>query len=298
MVTAPNQTMTWGSHRLHKIWQKILPEDVLAQTPPIETKANCMACPKVQSDGFRPGVKCCTYHPKVPNYLLGFALDSASKGKVESLIEGGFLLPEGSGHTPMQWLDVMRLDQSKEYGRSSEVVCGFLDQSSGLCGIYDFRNSACSTYFCMYDQPYGETFWETLHHFMGRAELALIQIAMKKVGFDVEGYLDRYDQLSKFTPADLCDIERKNWKKEFLKVLWAEYFGKEKEFFRLCAAKIGELEDLPTLINREVLIRPNLLEISSLEKHSVESEEELIPMEELSNKLTGFMKRISRRQKT
>src|SRR3954454_5365908 len=48
---------------------------------PAEEKATCGSCamcppPGAEGDGayFRPDVKCCTYHPRLPNYLVGALL--------------------------------------------------------------------------------------------------------------------------------------------------------------------------------------------------------------------------------
>lgn len=285
--------MRWGRHQLHPIWRRILPETLLNFSPPSETVADCFNCPKVKSEGFRPGVKCCTYHPKVPNYLLGLALNSPSKELIERLIARGFLTPEGSGHTPLQWLEVMRLDQSADYGKSEKVVCDFLDR--GLCGIYNFRNSACSTYFCGYDQPWGEAFWERVHHLMARCELALVQIAMREVGFDLVSYFNNYDSLNSKTPEELCCLEDKSWKPDVMKLLWGDFYGRESDFFFACAEVVTSLRDPWQRIVSERLIRPNIMEISSMEPDALDNDQDLVPFTEVYERLLKLINRIEKR---
>ena len=136
------------------------------------------------------------------------------------MIAGGFLIPEGSGHTPIQWLEVLQQDQSEAYGKAGKTVCGFLDREKGLCRAYGYRNSACSTYFCKHDAKWGETFWEYVHHWLGRSELALTQWSLKQVGFDFASYLKNFEKLSSQAMDVICCTQTKSWKKESLKKLF------------------------------------------------------------------------------
>ena len=284
--------MTWGKQNFHPVWRKILPTEILDFQPPSEKKADCLNCPKIKSNGFRPGVKCCTYHPKVPNYMLGYALESESSAIITKLIAKGFLLPEGSGHTPLQWLEVMRLDQSREYGKSEKVVCDFLDRDRGLCGIYQYRNSACSTYFCMYDEKWGENFWERLHHLMARCELALTQIVLKEIDFDFAEYLEKYDRLSSLSPMELCDPATKAWRPSVLETLWGKHFGNEEAFFKNCSRALDGLSSPWQRICDEKLIRPNIVEISSMEHEALEDDNALLPFADVFHKLQKFIERV------
>src|SRR5687768_9766510 len=58
--------------------------EVIGHDLPAETKATCDSCPMCEPAGtkpsrlaFRPDVKCCTYEPTIPNFLVGLALGSA-----------------------------------------------------------------------------------------------------------------------------------------------------------------------------------------------------------------------------
>ncbi|MDA9951249.1 hypothetical protein N9D31_01615 [Oligoflexaceae bacterium] len=284
--------MKWGVHQLHHSWKRFLPEEALNFSPPKEKRADCLNCPKIKSDQFRPSVKCCTYHPKVPNYMLGYALKESktSAKKITALVEKGRFTPEGGGHTPLQWMDVMRLDQSKSYGKSDEVVCSFVED--GGCSIYSHRNSACATYFCQYDDVWGEEFWERMHHYMGRVELALVQICLKEAGFDLERYHQEFSFLSKKRADEVCDPVTKMWNKDSLDRLWGNYRGREAEFFRRCADTVDALSDPKAAVVAEVLISPNLIEISAMESR-VGGEEEPCPFEVVEARLLNFVDKVT-----
>jgi len=272
---------------------------MFAWQPPKEKKSTCFNCPKVQSHGFDRHLKCCTYHPKIPNYQLGDALMNGgdSQKNVERMIAGRFLTPEGSGHTPLQWLDVLQQDQAAEYGRSSKTICGFLDRDSGRCGVYGFRNSACTTYFCRHDQKWSEGFWEYVHHFIGRSELALTQYALKSIDFDYEKYLQIFNELSSRPPNELCEASSKCWKKDVYQALWSDWFGREAELFQKCSRLIRDhYDEIFNIVLEEQLNDPNLMEVSAMEARYSDSEDLPAPIEGVVERLETFYRRIRKKE--
>jgi len=261
-------TLQLGQHQVPGWWRFVLPEEVLRWRLPEERRATCMSCPKVVSDGFRPDYRCCTYHPQVPNFLLGMALsDKTMSPLVENMLVSGFLTPEGARHTPAQWMGVLSAAAKGAYGQGEQVLCQFLQAETGLCGIYPLRNSACSTFFCVHDAgAVGSAFWEALHHYIHRCELALMQWTLQELGFDRTAYLAKFSALSQKPLADVCDLTKRNWQEPAQKDLWGERYQDRLELLKACGELVwGHRHRLLEIVNQTVLSEADFLEIAALE---------------------------------
>src|SRR5687767_13521531 len=85
-----------GAHQFPGIWNYMMPREFLALKFPEERRATCMSCPKACYEGYRPEYRCCTYHPRVPSFLLGLAtLTPQGEAAVQRLLRRRMLLPEG-----------------------------------------------------------------------------------------------------------------------------------------------------------------------------------------------------------
>lgn len=209
-----------------------------------EKLATCLNCPKIIEDGFHPDIRCCTYHPRIPNFLLGLALENKDMVPIiDQTIAEDFGTPEGMQQSSLQAIESLQQHAQNAFGRNEKVVCRFLDRESKLCKIYLYRHSVCSTFFCKYDLgKTGEEFWEKLQTLVSQIETALAQWCMESVGFSVLEYFKRFDELS----SDIQSVSNqvsKSWSKSALKILWGDWYGKEQEFYLKCAQKIKEHQD-------------------------------------------------------
>jgi Fe-S-cluster containining protein len=229
-----------GKHLVPGVWRHFFPEDFLHFKFPEERFANCAKCPMVVSDGFNPVYKCCTHIPRVPNFLLGLALlDPNSAALIENMIANGFATPEGTVVTPGQARAALAQNAAGNFGKKLDARCDFLDVKTGRCGIYLYRNSVCSTFFCKSDlDSAGVEFWERVQGMAGQVETALSQWAMEEAGVDVVPYFKRFDQLSQGMIEGKTDSW--NWSEHDRSILWGEWYGKEKEFYIKCAEMIRE----------------------------------------------------------
>ncbi len=169
------QAFKIGHHWVPGIWRYMLPGALTEMTLPQERLATCLNCPKARFEGWRPDYRCCTYHPRVPNFLLGLALSEPASAKIiKRLVREGFLLPEGMISSPNQWAHYLTDTGEDRFGRSEKVLCPFLEQKSGLCQLYAFRNSVCSTFFCQHDHgDKGDRFWSSVQTVAQQVEMAL-----------------------------------------------------------------------------------------------------------------------------
>lgn len=227
--------MRVGNHNFPGIWGVMMPRELHGLRFPEERRATCMDCPKACYEGFRADYRCCTYFPRVSNFLLGLASETPAGDKaIDALIERGMLLPEGMHYAPSQWYDYLDDLQNEAFGKSKKVLCPMLDQPTGFCNIHAFRNAVCSTFFCYKDHgKAGESFWDQLQTLGSQIEMALSQWALQAVGFDLNAYFKAFDSLSR----GMAQVSGpKGWQKEALAALWGPWRGREKELMRSCAA--------------------------------------------------------------
>ena len=232
-----------GGHLVPGIWRYYLPKEVFSWQHPAERLATCLDCPKVVTEDFRADYRCCTYHPRVTNYALGMALrDKTAAPLVKDMIKTGRIIPEGTCHTPQEWIDYLDDNKQEVFGKSEKVLCNFLNTENGFCMIYAFRNSVCSTFFCQHDHGgRGDQYWEKTQILVGQLEAALSQWALEQLGFDFKAYIKRYNKLAK----NLKAVEKKGggWSDAARKTLFAEWYGKEEELFLKCGEIIAAARD-------------------------------------------------------
>lgn len=263
-----------GGQTVPGVWRFLLPDDLLRSEFPEERRATCGGCPMVEADGYRPDYRCCTYHPRIPNFLLGLALSRAVSGAaVRDLIARGFVVPEGTERTPAGWAAALRQAEAGQYGKGDGVLCPLLDPASGFCRVHAYRNGVCSTYFCLYDfGARSSRFWEVLQEYVTGVETALAQWSLAEAGFDLGAYFRRFDDLAaNLGSGTLCnplilgqhahapEISRlqsvpdpncpeigkvsPGWSGEALDHLWGHWRGREVELLTACADAVSTHRD-------------------------------------------------------
>jgi Fe-S-cluster containining protein len=204
---------------LYRRWvDQILKQDIYSE--PRATCDDCAMCsavhpPATQDKYFNPNVKCCSYHPPLPNFLIGaiIADDDSSLTEVkEQFLERIMkfvITPLGITAPSM----VTLYNVFKPFGQYEHLLCPFyLNHSGGRCGIWKYRNSVCSTYFCKHERGgVGSRFWDKLKMMLRYAEKGLAKYCA--------------DQLPVIIPENASDIREKTWGN------WA---FREAEFFQNC----------------------------------------------------------------
>ena len=259
-----------GPHAFNELWKDILPEDFLSWKLPEERVANCARCPQVAAKNYNEIYRCCTFIPRVPNFLLGMALQSSSSLHlhVTKMIEQGFLTPEGLQHNPSQWLLALENDAAGTYGKSSKLVCPNLDITTKNCKIYAFRNASCATFFCNNDHgKTGAYFWDSLNDVMGRIEFRLMQWSLRAVGFDFDAYLEAYSSITSQGLQDAINAKTHTWKPEAMRRLWGSWFGREAELLTKTAqAVLAQRSQLRNIVENGASFLPLTNEQSLINK--------------------------------
>ncbi|MDQ3234589.1 MAG: hypothetical protein M3Q07_22525 [Pseudobdellovibrionaceae bacterium] len=260
------QPLRMGRQTFPGIWREMMPQALQQLRFPEERQAECMNCPKSCYENWRTDYRCCTYHPRISNFLLGLACQTpVGENAVDDIIRRGMLLPEGMHSSPQQWLDFVDDEHEDRFGKSQKVLCPMLDSATGYCRVHVFRNSVCSTYFCEKDQGHaGQEFWSQVQTLGTQLEMRLAQWALREIGFDVEASLRALDELA----PHLSQVSHDHgWHPDALRRIWGAWWGREKELLLACAAVIVKNRDrLWSIAQQQVIAEPYLFDQALLQE--------------------------------
>ena len=236
-------------------------DDLLSGEIPAETSATCHDCAMCDTDGeqqtsgrtlFNPQSKCCTYLPELPNFLVGMILadDDPTMATGRTTVEAR--LKAGLAVTPLGLQKSTKLKllyqqmEVRAFGRAQILRCPhYISEQGGLCGVWKYRNSICSTWFCKYVRgATGRDFWETAKLLLLNIEGDLsrwcaVQLELDDTALELlmapppESGLQRT-----LTPEDLDDLVDLDKQRK----RWGNWYGREREFFLACAELVAPLE--------------------------------------------------------
>lgn len=231
-----------GTQTLAGLWRAVLPEEAQWMKLPTERFADCSSCAPAQRGDYDPGCRCCAHLPHVPNVSLGLALERPeTAAQVRRVLAQGVALPSGLWAGPAHFKREVTLQAEEAYGTDASMACPFFDAPTAACGIYAYRNSVCSSFFCEHDHgAAGEDLWSRLQAVLGSAETALQQWAMGQAGLS---WAVQSARMAELTPR-LTEISAgTGWTEEALRHIWGEWRGREELFYARCLAAVREHED-------------------------------------------------------
>ena len=217
---------------------------------PREEKATCASCAMCAPAGtpaeaatayFRPDLKCCTYHPRLPNYLVGALLCDDSPELAEGRRRVERLIATRIGVTP-RWLAPPRKTRvlyfaarRRGFGRSLLLRCPYYEEQGGLCTIWRWRETDCSTFFCKYSAgAEGQTFWRGLNGYLHDVQRVLTAEAVAAVA----PHLGEPDvQPGEMTLDDLEDRPPHDYA-----TFWRDWEGRELDLYRACYRHVLALD--------------------------------------------------------
>ncbi len=201
---------------------------------------------------FRPDIKCCSYHPTLPNYLVGAALrDTSPEGEAgRARLRAKIAARVGVTMTwlasPRKYLVLYDAARESSFGRSDALLCPYFERATGGCTIWPFRESVCATFFCKHGSgATGQAFWGALKRYLANAEVALARYAASSIrGTPPPAELPRM----KLTRDDLEDRPPGQ---EAYGALWGEWVGREEAFYVECAKLLEEVgrEELTRVVD-------------------------------------------------
>lgn len=226
---------------------------------PAETDATCADCAMCPPPGarpesgafFSPDVKCCSYMPPLPNFLVGRMLRdddpafTTGRKTVEARLAARLAVtPLGLGPTPLH--TVLYEERGEQgFGQSRALLCPhFLDEQGGRCTIWPYRNGVCATWFCKHVRgAVGLRFWQALEQLLTTVEVQLGRWCIVELGIeaDVLHELFRRDtERIASEPDDARDIDGVI-DEALYRRQWGAWAGRERELFVECARLVDGL---------------------------------------------------------
>lgn len=249
MSTAFKEPLPW----LYERWM----EQFLPSPIPREGRATCDHCAMVPAAGprslpvveFRADVKCCTYIPTIPNFLVGLALADSDPNLEFGRKTLTKRLDEGVGVSPLglrssaSFQVLYDLVGNGVFGRTHVFTCPhFSPHEGGRCGIWRYRNSVCSTYFCKFERgARGYEFWSALRDLLRAVEEQLAFWCITELLDDhyaIEAILETRSasQNSRLTAELLGHVGP-----ERQESMWGSWAGRESEFYQACGQHVAAL---------------------------------------------------------
>lgn len=262
-------------------------EGLLGGDIPAETRATCHDCAMCESGGehqkpgsqlFNPQSKCCTYWPRLHNFLTGLILldeDPAmarGRASVEARLQAGLAVTPLGLEQPLKLRSFYTQMEPRAFGRAQTLRCPhYIDEQGGLCGVWKYRNSICSTWFCKYVRgAVSREFWETAKCLLMSIEDDLARWCVLKLELDEtalaltlaprggagQGAGLTLPTLPSLTLEDLDEQPDREQQRR----LWGQWYGREQEFYRACAALVMPLSwaDVLAICGPETQLRARL----------------------------------------
>jgi len=232
--------------------------ELLGNSVPRKRHASCDSCAMCAGTGersgsdyyFSPSVKCCTYHPNLPNFLVGRILSdddpAALPGRmtVEKRVrEGVAVTPLGLGMPPVY--SVLYGNSPNAFGRSQSLLCPYYIEDGGRCGIWRNRESTCTTWFCKHVRgKVGITFWRgSLYPLLSVVERDLARWCVLEHQFDDDA-LRHLARTEAWTgqpgPVTAESMDNRVEEGRYARI-WDEWRGREIDFFIRCAKLVTDL---------------------------------------------------------
>jgi hypothetical protein len=171
-------------------------------------------------DYFFPFAKCCTSMPVLPNFLVGGILQDTDPAFAEGRMQFEREAPNAASN-PLQIglsLSGWVLRGLRPFGKSEIQRCPyFIPRQGGMCGIWRYRESICSTWFCKYEHgANSRQFWNSVRQLLIVLQNALSVWAASKLGISATS--------------------------SFLNQLpWNQWQGREREFYIACFELVSAL---------------------------------------------------------
>lgn len=174
---------------LPPIYEHLLPVKIL-NFKVQETKATCSNCNWKE---YQPNLKCCTFEPYLPNYLIGALLQDPKTHPQalgvfsKKLKNKELLLPIGTT-APISYQVSFNSREPSDFGNRADWLCPYYIQDpsakGNTCSVWKYRGSVCSTFFCQssYGKK-GKNFWSQLNDYLSYVEMALMEESLVYLDF-------------------------------------------------------------------------------------------------------------------
>jgi hypothetical protein len=212
------------------------------------TCADCAMCKPADAPAdpaahyFNPRVKCCTFLPSLPNFLVGRILLDPDPGlapgraSVEARIAAGVgLTPLGLGRSAAQDAH----DPGSGFGHDEALLCPHYVQEGGLCGIWPHREATCATFFCKHVRgAAGAAFWNALHRLLQSVEQALAWHCLEALDVGPVAVSILLDAAGDSLDAVIARRPDGTFTPEGRRAIWGDWAGRERAFYEAAAGLV------------------------------------------------------------
>ncbi len=270
MNMLPSAHMSSPLPPLYAAWM----DQILAGPIPEETEATCEHCAMCNkgdarltgaTNFFNPQTKCCTYMPRLPNFLVGRILQDPDpdllRGRisVEARIRRKVAVtPLGLTSDPVHAL-LYRQGREATFGKSRTLRCPHYLEESGHCGVWKHRESTCATWFCKHVRgAVGMRFWHAVQQLLRAVEESLAQWCVSELDVGIQALRLLFPTLqqrdaNRTLDADQLDgtVDPKRYQ-----ATWGNWADREQEFFTKSAALVNPLawNDVRSICGPEIQI--------------------------------------------
>lgn len=251
---------------------------LLKDSIPEEQGATCNSCamcfresrgPRRHAFYFNPAVKCCTYIPELPNFLLGAILAKEGGDMTFGYSSIKQRLSTGAGVTPLSLspspsFTLLYRNSPAAFGLSQTLSCPHYMTQTGRCGIWQYRAPPCITWFCKHNRgAIGRDFWRELYLLLMSIQQSVAVWCMAQLEIDTETMRMVLNQPQRIDAefsigGDMLDGRAdESWRRS----VWGNWYGRQEEFYRHCTRLAEDLDwqKVATLCGAEVQIRAQIV---------------------------------------
>ena len=190
---------------------------------------------------------------------------SVGRDSVKKRIQAGLAVTPRGLEWPLKLKAEYHQMETRAFGRAQSFKCPhYVDERGGLCGIWKYRNSVCSTWFCKYVRgAVGREFWETAKQLMMAIEADLARWCAVKLNLDesaLQLFLTPRLMPGQIPTLKLEDLDDQVDTAEYRRA-WANWAGREYEFYVACGALVARLKwaDVMSICGPEVELRARMV---------------------------------------
>jgi Fe-S-cluster containining protein len=222
------------------------------ESVPDETLATCHRCamtvpdvlPERTPEGFfRPDVKCCSFHPNLPNFLVGAILadESPEMHEGRERIRARIAARVGVGPVwlaaPRKYTLLFLASRKTSFGRSLVLRCPYFNPEGANCSIWRHRDAVCTTFFCKHvGGEDGDALWRAVESILRIVERRLAEHAARVIGAEIPQSSTSLDTLT------LEELEERPPNSSTYAATWGAWVNREETYYRACRDIVSQLD--------------------------------------------------------